>query len=132
MGLDITGIGSALTAIQGLAKQFLGDKTQAQQDAFTLQMTQITTEAAAAQAQAAIDQAEASSPDRINHWRGGLGWTLTGAFAWQYVLEPMAKFGCAVAHVQAVFPVLDVSAMYPLLFAMLGVTGAHVYQQVKS
>lgn len=132
MGLDITGVGSALTAIQGLAKQFLGDKSQEAQNAFTLQLTAITQEAAAAQAQAAIDAAEASSPDRINHWRGGLGWTLTAAFAWQYVLEPMAKFGCAVAKIQAVFPVLDVSAMYPLMFAMLGVTTAHVYQQVKS
>lgn len=132
MGLDITGIGEGLKAIQALAAQFLPDKSQAERDAFTLQMTQLTQAAAAAQAQAAIDQAEASSPDRVNHWRGGLGWTLTAAFFWEYVAGPILKYGCAIGHVQAAFPVLDTSAMYPLLFAMLGVTTAHVYQQVKS
>src|SRR6185437_17161190 len=132
MGLDVTGIGSLATAVKGIVDKFLPDKTEQEKEKFELELQQLTQQSAEDQAQAAIDQAEASSPDRINHWRGGLGWTLTAAFAWQYVLSPMIKFVCAIAHVQAAFPTINVDAMYPLLFAMLGVTGAHVYQQVKA
>lgn len=132
MSLDLTGIGAAATAIKGIVDKFMPDKTEQERQAAAYQMQQLIGEQAAAQAQAAIDQAEAASPDRVNHWRGGLGWTLTASFAWEYVFGPMIKYACAILHVQAAFPALDTSAMYPLLFAMLGVTGAHVYQQVKS
>jgi hypothetical protein len=132
MGIDLTGIGAATTAIKGIVDKFLPDKTEAEKESFQLELESLTSQAAAAQAQAAIDQAEASSPDRINHWRGGLGWMLVAAMGWQFIGAPIVGYVCAIAHVTAALPVFPVDALYPLLFAMLGVTGAHVYQQVKS
>lgn len=132
MGLDITGIGSLATAVKGIVDKFLPDKTEQEKEQFQIQLQQLTSAAAEAQAQAQIDAAEASSPDRINHWRGGLGWTMVAAFAWQFAIRPAAAFVLAVFHVEATLPQPPVDALYPLLFAMLGVTGIHAYQAVKS
>lgn len=129
--MDITGIGAAATAISDIVGKFLPDKTQAEKDAFTLQLQAVTATAAAAAAQTEIDKQEAASTDPLEHWRGALGWVCVIAFFWTFVAEPVTAVILAALHNPAVLPKLDMATLGDLTFGMLGLGGMHVYQSTQ-
>lgn len=131
MGLDVTGIGTALDAVNGILGKFFPDKNQAERDAAAQALAVMQVNAAAAAAQTEIDKAEAQSNDPLQHWRGGAGWVCVAALAWTFVIEPMVAAGLAIAHVQATLPALDMAQLMDLMLGMLGLGGLHTYQQIK-
>lgn len=119
MGLDITGIGSALTAVNGLVGKIWPDKTELEKAQLAAALSQIT-------AQTDIDKAEAESSDPLEHWRGGLGWVMVLAFLNNFILQPYAvAFGLHV-------PTIPAEDLFTLTGGMLGLGGMHVWQKVNS
>jgi hypothetical protein len=84
------------------------------------------------QGQMAINQAEASNPDPLEHWRGGLGWVCTLGYLWNFFLEPVSNaVAIALGH-PLNLPPMDMSQLSTLTVGMLGLGGMHVYQTVNS
>lgn len=79
---------------------------------------------------APIDQKQADTnieEAKSTNWfiaaaRPALMWVFVASFTWQYVLLPIANFGCALAKYQITLPVLDMSIMMPVLLGMLGLS----------
>jgi len=61
------------------------DKNQVEKDKITVELAGVMNEHGELMAQLAVDQAEAASPDRLNHWRGALGWVCDIAIAWNLI-----------------------------------------------
>lgn len=124
MGLDITGIGAAASAVEAIVDHFVPNKTEEQK----AQMSAMVT---AMQAQTAIDQAEAQSTDPLQHWRGGLGWVCSFAYAWNFVLQPLIIAISALVQHPVQLPPLDIGPLATLTMGMLGLGGLHVAERVK-
>ena len=86
----------AISPILDFVGRFFPDKTQAEKDQAALAIQELVSTHAEAAAQIAVDQAEASSPDRINHWRGALGWTCDVAIGWHFIGLPVFQYFHAV------------------------------------
>ena len=84
---------------------------------------------ATAQAQIAVNAAEATQPGF--HFRDGAGWVCVAAFACNFVLRPMVAWGTSLAGHPVDMPALDVSQLTPMLLGLLGLGGMHVYEQVN-
>lgn len=118
MALDLTGIGEGLQAAKDIVGKFFPDKTE-------VEKAQIASVVQMIQTQTNIDQAEAQSPDPLQHWRGGLGWICVLAYFNTFFLMPYATaFGLKL-------PPVDNSSLFTLTLGMLGLGTMHVYQTVK-
>ena len=58
-------------------------------------------------------------------------WVCAAAFAWAFVLEPIATFTLAAAGRPFVLPKLDMSEMMPVLMGMLGLSGLRSYEKTQ-
>lgn len=130
MALDpITGAEEVVGKIADVVGRFFPDKTEVEkaQIASSLQLTleQLKNDAAQLSAQTDIDKVEAASVDKINHWRGALGWVATSGVAVAFVIIPLTKIAVAIAHGQAV-PDMDTTTLLEILGGMLGITGLHI------
>lgn len=134
--MDLTGIGTAVAAVSSFVGKFFPDKTQQERDAAALELQQLIADSNIAAAQLAVDQAEATSPDRVNHWRGAIGWVCAFGLAWHYVGLPVLQYGAAVAVVAGwssrlpAPPDLNASELNTILFAMLGMIGSHAVPKI--
>jgi hypothetical protein len=124
MAVDVTGIGTALSAVDDIIGKFFPDKT-------AIEKAQIQAAFSAYTAQTNIDQAEAASADPLQHWRGGLGWVCVAGYAYQFVIEPLAAaVAVAVGHPLAL-PTLDMGSLMSLTAGMLGLGALHVTGQIN-
>ena len=124
MGLDLTGVGEALTAAQKIIAQFFPDKTAEEQAKLAASLSLLN-------AQTDIDKAEAQSSDPLQHWRGGLGWVCVGAYAWNFIAQPLVIAGAALAGSKLALPALDIGPLATLTLGMLGLGGLHVAERIK-
>ncbi len=83
------------------------------------------------QGQLTINQAEATSTDPLQHWRGGMGWVCVAGYAWNFVLQPLINAGTAIAGHPISLPPLDLSQLSTLTLGMLGLGGLHVAERIK-
>lgn len=121
---------SAGLTLGGKILDFVGrwfpDKTKEEQNRFALELQQLANDHADNQSQLAINAAEAASPDRVNHWRGALGWVCDVAIAWNYILEPLLQYTHAVGVSHGwwsglpAMPVLNDAPLMQLILLMLG------------
>lgn len=126
--MDLTGFG----AIADLVSKFIPDKTQAERDAFALQIAQMQADQAAMAAQTAVNAAEASNQNVfVAGWRPAIGWSCAGAFSWSYVLAPLASFFSEALGHPVHLPALDISGMMPVLLGMLGLGTMRTYEKVS-
>lgn len=125
---DLTGF---LTPVINKLAGYIPDpeaRAKAQAEA-TTQMLQFVTNQN--QAQLAVDEADANNRNVfVAGWRPAIGWACGAAFAWDYVLQPMATFACAACSHPVVLPSLDTSEMMPVLMGMLGLGGMRTYEKV--
>ena len=100
-----------------------------------LEMEAKLLEAATAQAgqQAAINQVEAASSSIfVAGWRPFLGWGLSFAMIWHFVLVPMVTFGFAYAGIEAPdLPAFDMDSLMTVLMGMLGLGGLRTFEKAK-
>lgn len=107
------------------------DPTQAAAAKLQLLQLQQTGELAQITGQMNINQAEATSADPLQHWRGGLGWVCVMGYFWNFVGEPLTNaISAAVGHPLAL-PGLDIGPLATLTLGMLGLGGLHVAAQMK-
>lgn len=130
MAIDpITGGEEVIGKIADVVGRFFPDKTEIEKTQITsalqIQLAQMQNAAAQLAAQTDIDKAEAASVDKINHWRGALGWVATSGVAIAFVIIPVAKIIVAIAHGQPV-PDMDTTTLLEILGGMLGLTGLHI------
>ncbi len=122
MALDplTAGLDFATTIVQ----KIWPDKSQQEQQELAGMFQQLT-------AQTEIDKAEAQSTDPLQHWRGGLGWVCTAAYAYNFVLNPLLSAISTLAGNPVVLPNLDIGPLSTLTLGMLGLGGLHVVERVK-
>jgi Holin of 3TMs, for gene-transfer release len=130
MAIDVGPLGAIsdiATAAKGILGMFFPDKTEEEKSKIAAAFAMI-------QSQTNIDQAEAQSADPLQHWRGGLGWVCTIAYAWTFIFKPMLAAGVVLtghAVLAAQLPSVDMATLGELTLGMLGLGGMHVYQQVN-
>lgn len=109
------------------------DKTEQEKEVFTLALQQQLQNAATDHDQANVDAVEAASTSLfVAGWRPMVGWICAAAFAWQYVICPVANYCVALTgHPPLVLPVLDTADLDTLLFGLLGMGAMHSYEKVK-
>ena len=68
----------------------------------------------------------------IAGWRPFLGWGLSFAMIWHFVLVPMITFGFAYAGVDAPeLPAFDMESLMTVLLGMLGLGGLRTFEKTK-
>lgn len=124
--MDLTGIGEAATAAKGILGMIFPDKTEQEK-------AQLAAALALVNAQTDIDKAEAQSTDPLQHWRGGLGWVCAFAYAYNFVIQPLAVALYAMANKGAILalPQLTIEPLATLTLGMLGLGGLHVAERIK-
>ncbi len=82
------------------------------------------------QKQAETNTEEAKSTSMfIAGWRPCIGWVCGAAFAWMYVIQPIASFVLALCHKTVALPALDYGAMSEVLMGMLGLGALRTYEK---
>lgn len=124
-----------ITAVSNVVGQVIDrvwpDPAQAAAAKLQLLQLQQTGELAQITGQMAINQAEASSSDPLQHWRGGMGWVCVAGYAWNFVLEPLANAIATLLGHPLNLPPLDISELSTLTLGMLGLGGLHVAERIK-
>ena len=131
-GVDLEGAGAAVGALGTLAKDMraaiTGKSILDPVALATLEAKALEIEAASANAQVALNAAEASSPRLfVSGWRPAIGWTLALAILYQFVARPVAL---------GIFPALPLVALsmdelWPMIAGMLGLVGTRSYEKAK-
>jgi hypothetical protein len=122
--MDLTGIGEAAQAAKGILGMIFPDKTEQEKAQLAASLALIT-------AQTDINKAEAQSTDRLQHWRGGLGWVCAAGYGWHFVAQPLIMAGCAIAGHPVTLPPLDLGELSILTGGMLGLGSLHVAERIK-
>lgn len=124
MAVDVTGIGTALSAVDDIIGKFFPDKT-------AVEKAQIQAAFQAYAAQTNIDQAEAASTDPLQHWRGGMGWVCVLGYFHNFIFQPLFTDVVAMLGKHVVLSPLDIGPLATLTAGMLGLGGLHVVQQIN-
>lgn len=124
MAIDVSGIGTAATAVKDVLGMFFPDKTEQEK-------AQIAAAVSLVQAQTDIDKSEAQSSDPLQHWRGGLGWVCVAGFGYQFVLQPLLATALTIAGHPVALPSLDLGQLSTLTAGMLGLGAMHVTERIK-
>lgn len=120
--MNLNPISTVLDIGEGLIKHFFPDPKD--QDAARLKLlelqqtgalAELTATTDLAKAQDAINQAEASNTSLfVAGWRPFVGWCCGAAFAYSFILQPLATFLLAACHVPVdpkTLPQLDISGL---------------------
>lgn len=85
-----------------------------------------------AKGQLEVNKVEAASDSMfVAGWRPMVGWTCCAGMAMSFILIPMANVVLALTAPEIVLPLIDLSAMMPVLLGMLGLGGLRTYEKVK-
>jgi uncharacterized protein YybS (DUF2232 family) len=84
-------------------------------------------------AQVEINKIEANHKSIfVAGWRPFLGWSLSFAMSWHYVLAPLILFIAGFTNYQLPqLPEFDMSSLMTVLMGMLGLGGLRTYEKVK-
>lgn len=91
----------------------------------TNQLKELETLADLSKAQMAVNQAEASSEGNYKGgWRPAIGYVLAFCLGYNYIVNPLLMWACAVWYPDVTPPQLDLDDnMWELMFGMLGLAG---------
>ena len=64
-------------------------------------------------------------------WRPFLGWCLSFAMAYHFILQPIAVFAISVAGLSYDLPEFDMNSLMTVLLGMLGLGGMRTYEKSK-
>jgi len=119
--------------VTGLLDKFIEDKDQ--KNALAHEIATLATKQAheAAMGQIEINKTEAQHRSMfVAGWRPFLGWGLSFAMLWHFVLAPITIFGFSYAGVPApVLPVFDMDSLMTVLLGMLGLGGLRTVEKLK-
>jgi hypothetical protein len=80
-----------------------------------------------------VDETEAASSSTfVAGWRPFIGWICGVSLATDFIVRPLVIWICNFFHHAADFPTLDMTELMPLVLGMLGLAGAHAWENVKT
>jgi len=83
-------------------------------------------------AQMEINKAEAGSPSLfVAGWRPGIGWICAIALGINYIVNPIADWALKIAGKEIALPAMDLSQLFPLVIALLGLGVYRTVEKVK-
>jgi hypothetical protein len=119
--------------VANLLDKFIEDKDQ--KNALAHEIATLATRQAheANMGQIEINKAEAQHRSMfVAGWRPFLGWGLSFAMLWHFVLAPITIFGFSYAGVTAPdLPVFDMDSLLTVLLGMLGLGGLRTAEKIK-
>jgi hypothetical protein len=140
MGVDITGLGSAFDFVSNIVDKIFPDKDKADQvklEMLKLQQAgdfKVADQAfELAKGQLDINKAEAQNPNLfVSGWRPAAGWVCVAAYAFNYLLLPIANWGARWIDANApAIVALETGELTTLLFGMLGIGGLRTIEKFK-
>jgi hypothetical protein len=119
--------------ISGLLDKFVADKDQKAKLAHDIATMAQRHAHEANMGQLEVNKAEAQHRSIfVAGWRPFLGWGLSFAMIWHFVLVPMITFGFAFAGVAIPqLPAFDMDSLMTVLMGMLGLGGLRTYEKTK-
>ena len=123
---DFTGLGAISGLVETAINKIWPDKSEQEKQ-------QLQAAVMVIQGQLEINKAEAANPNVfVSGWRPFIGWVCGAACAWNWVGLPTANFIAALlGHEPLGIAVADLSEMWPLLAAMLGMGSLRTFEKVK-
>ena len=124
---------SLIGPVAGLLDKFIEDKDQ--KNALAHEIATLATRQAheSSMGQISINKTEAGHRSLfVAGWRPFLGWGLSFAMIWHFVLVPMITFIFAYTGIESPeLPVFDIESLMTVLLGMLGLGGLRSYEKVK-
>ena len=119
--------------VAGLLDKFIPDADQKAKLAHEIATMAEKHAHEAAMAQVEVNKAEAQHRSVfVAGWRPFLGWCLSFAMAWHFVLAPVTMFVCTYAGVEIPeLPVFDMDSLMTVLLGMLGLGGLRTVEKVR-
>lgn len=119
--------------VTGLLDKFIEDKDQKNKLAHEIATMAEKQMHEANMGQIEINKAEAQHRSIfVAGWRPFLGWGLSFAMIWHFVLAPITIFGFSYAGVEAPeLPAFDMDSLMTVLLGMLGLGGLRTVEKVK-
>jgi hypothetical protein len=122
-----------IAPVAGLLDKFIEDKDQKAQLAHDIATMAERHMHEANMGQIEINKAEAQHRSMfVAGWRPFLGWGLSFAMLWHFVLAPVTIFGFAYSGMPAPdLPVFDMDSLMTVLLGMLGLGGLRTVEKIK-
>jgi len=119
--------------VTGLLDKFIEDKDQKAKLAHEVATMAQNHAQELAKGQLEINKMEAQHRSIfVAGWRPFLGWGLSFAMIWHFVLAPITIFGFSYAGVEAPeLPAFDMDSLMTVLLGMLGLGGLRTVEKVK-
>jgi hypothetical protein len=119
--------------VTNLLDQFIEDKDQKAKLAHEIATMSEKHAQQQAMGQLEINKAEAQHRSIfVAGWRPFLGWVLSFAMAWHFVIAPFIIFGAGMAGMELPeLPVFDMDSLMTVLLGMLGLGGLRTVEKVK-
>ena len=119
--------------VTGLLDKFMEDKDQKAKLAHEVATMAQNHAQELAKGQLEINKMEAQHRSIfVAGWRPFLGWGLSFAMIWHFVLAPITIFGFSYAGVEAPeLPAFDMDSLMTVLLGMLGLGGLRTVEKVK-
>ena len=119
--------------VTGLLDKFIEDKDQKAKLAHEIATMSERHAHELAKGQIEINRAEAQHRSMfVAGWRPFLGWCLSFAMAWHFVLAPFTMFICAYAGIEIpALPEFDMGSLMTVLMGMLGLGGLRTFEKYK-
>jgi hypothetical protein len=139
MGIDVTGLGSLFDLISKALDKIFPDQnaaSAAKLEMFKLQQAgafremEQQFELAKKQIDVNVEEAKSSSLF-VSGWRPAIGWVCVAAYAFNYLVLPLANFAAHAAQIKADIVALDTGELTTLLFGMLGIGTLRTYEKLK-
>ena len=122
-----------IAPVAGLLDKFIEDKDQKAQLAHDIATMAERHMHEANMGQIEINKAEAQHRSMfVAGWRPFLGWGLSFAMLWHFVLAPVTIFGFAYSGMPAPdLPMFDMDSLMTVLLGMLGLGGLRTVEKIK-
>ena len=119
--------------VTGLLDKFIEDKDQKAKLAHEIATMSECHAHELAKGQIEINKAEAQHRSMfVAGWRPFLGWCLSFAMAWHFVLAPFTMFVCAYIGIEIpALPEFDMGSLMTVLMGMLGLGGLRTFEKYK-
>ena len=125
-------LGSLIGPVTGLLDKFIEDKDKKNAIAFELSTMAEKHAQELAKAQLAVNKQEAAHKSLfVAGWRPAVGWVCVLGMASNFLVIPMANFALALAGSTIIVPILELSAMMPVLMGMLGLGAMRTVEKSK-
>lgn len=125
-------ITALLPVLSSVLDRVIPDTAEAAKAKAEMEMRLIESANQAALAQVEVNKAEASSGSVfVGGWRPFIGWVCGAALAYQFIVSPLALWGCQIAGLSVPPPPSLDGMLWELIFGMLGFGSLRTVEKLK-